>query len=76
MLSALRGLAAARDSDTGSHLVRTLEYVKILARRLAMMGFYKDELTDQKIEAFYKAAPLHDLGKVGIPDHLLLKIGW
>ena len=75
MLFALRDLAATRDSDTGSHLIRTPEYVKILAKRLAMMGYYRDELSDPKIEAFYKAAPLHDLGKVGIPDHILLKPG-
>jgi len=75
MLVALKSLASARDSDTGNHIVRTQHYVKVLAERLQSMGHYSDVLDVEKINAMFKAAPLHDIGKVGIPDHILLKPG-
>lgn len=75
MLVALKGLAAARDNDTGNHIVRTQHYVKVLAERLKLMGYHPEQLDTKKINAIYRAAPLHDIGKVGIPDSILLKAG-
>ena len=75
MLSSLNALALARDNETGSHIIRTQEYVKCLAERLRDQDAYADELSDKTIASLYKAAPLHDVGKVGIPDHILYKEG-
>ncbi len=75
MLSSLNALALARDNETGSHIIRTQEYVKCLAEQLRDQDAYTDELSDKTISNLYKAAPLHDLGKVGIPDHILYKEG-
>ena len=75
MLSSLNALAMARDNETGNHIVRTQNYVKKLALRLRNMGHYTNELSDEAIEILFKAAPLHDIGKVGIPDNILLKQG-
>jgi HD-GYP domain-containing protein (c-di-GMP phosphodiesterase class II) len=75
MLASLNSLAMARDNETGNHIIRTQNYVKKLALRLREMGHYKDELSDEMIENLFKAAPLHDIGKVGIPDHILHKQG-
>ncbi|WP_172793394.1 diguanylate cyclase domain-containing protein [Polynucleobacter sinensis] len=75
MLSSLNALALARDNETGSHIIRTQSYVKLIAERLRKNGHYLDLLTDKKIEYLYKAAPLHDIGKVGIPDNILYKDG-
>jgi HD-GYP domain-containing protein (c-di-GMP phosphodiesterase class II) len=75
MLITLNALALARDNETGNHIIRTQNYVKSLALRLRMMGHYVKELNDQCIETLYKAAPLHDIGKVGIPDNILNKMG-
>lgn len=73
MLSSLKSLSLARDNETGNHIVRTQHYVKILATRLKNLGHYTEELSDEAIEELFKAAPLHDIGKVGIPDEILLK---
>jgi HD-GYP domain-containing protein (c-di-GMP phosphodiesterase class II) len=75
MLSSLNALAKARDNETGNHIIRTQLYVKNLALRLRKMGYYESELSDKIIDLLYKAAPLHDIGKVGIPDDILLKPG-
>lgn len=75
MLASLNALALARDNETGNHILRTQRYVRALAVRLQALGVYKDELTDHAIELMFKAAPLHDIGKVGIPDHILHKPG-
>ena len=75
MLITLNALALARDNETGNHIIRTQNYVKSLALRLRMMGHYVKELNDQCIDTLYKAAPLHDIGKVGIPDNILNKMG-
>ncbi len=72
-LASLNALAKARDNETGNHIDRTQNYVKVLALRLRKDGHYAEELTDQNIEILFKAAPLHDIGKIGIPDHILLK---
>lgn len=75
MLSSLNALAMARDNETGAHIVRTQEYVRCLANRIRLQGDYAEELSDEAIENMHKAAPLHDVGKVGIPDGILYKKG-
>jgi len=75
MLQTLNALALARDNETGNHIIRTQNYVKQLALRLRSMGYCKDQLDDKNIDLLFKSAPLHDLGKVGIPDHILHKSG-
>ena len=75
LLNSLNALAMARDNETGNHIIRTQNYVKALALRLKNDGHYTESLSDQSIELLFKAAPLHDIGKIGIPDHILLKKG-
>jgi HD-GYP domain-containing protein (c-di-GMP phosphodiesterase class II) len=75
MLTALNALAKAKDNETGSHIMRTQQYVSLLANRLKKMGHHSQTLTEEHIERLVKVAPLHDLGKVGIPDHILNKEG-
>jgi putative two-component system response regulator len=72
---AMASLAETRDSDTGNHIRRTQYYVKALAEKLKghpRFGFF---LSDATIDMLFKSAPLHDIGKVGIPDRILLKPG-
>ena len=66
-------LAEFRDECTGNHIRRTQKYVGILAERLARLPKYADLLTPQYIELLEKSAPLHDIGKIAIPDNILLK---
>lgn len=75
MIVALTELALIRDNETGLHTQRTQRYVKALAQNLARSGDYADQLSATQIEFLVKATPLHDLGKIGIPDHILLKPG-
>ncbi|MET1080190.1 MAG: two-component system response regulator [Pseudomonas sp.] len=72
---ALASLAETRDNETGNHLRRTQNYVRTLAYRLREQPRFAVELDERTIELLYKSAPLHDIGKVGIPDHILLKPG-
>jgi len=74
-MRALASLAEARDDETGNHILRTQNYLQILAEELANHFQYADVLTQHTIEIYTKAAPLHDIGKVGIPDHVLYKPG-
>ena len=69
------GLAEFRDADTGNHIQRTQEYVRTLARWIAAQPDGPVELTEEAIDELAKAAPLHDIGKVAIPDGILLKPG-
>jgi putative two-component system response regulator len=68
-------LAEARDEETGEHLIRTSAYVKALASKLSQQAEYRHILTPRVIHAYQRAAPLHDIGKVGIPDRILQKKG-
>lgn len=70
---ALASLAETRDSETGYHIRRTQYYLRILAEHLRHHPRFGWYLTDKNIEQLFKSAPLHDIGKVGIPDHILLK---
>jgi len=72
---ALGSIAETRDHETGSHIYRTRAYVEIIAKRLAQLPRYKDSLSEMQWAMIWKSAPLHDIGKVGIPDHILLKPG-
>lgn len=72
---ALASLAETRDSDTGYHLRRTQLYVRSLALHLKTHPRFREFLSDSNITLLYKSAPLHDIGKVGIPDRILLKPG-
>jgi len=74
-IESLATLAEYRDPETGGHIKRTQNYVKALAVHLKDHPRYRDELNDDIIELLYLSAPLHDLGKVGVPDHILLKAG-
>lgn len=66
-------VAESRDVETGAHIVRTKKYVRLLAQTLLDTGHYQDELNAYVIELLYRAAPLHDIGKVGISDAILQK---
>lgn len=72
---ALASLAETRDNETGGHIKRTQHYVRLLAEGLSEHPRLKDHLTEKIIDLYFKTAPLHDIGKVGIPDHILLKPG-
>ncbi|XOV81224.1 MAG: HD domain-containing phosphohydrolase [Aestuariibacter sp.] len=68
-------LAETRDPETGGHIKRTQTYVKTLAEALRTHPRFQSFLSQDNIEQMYKSAPLHDIGKVGIPDSILLKPG-
>jgi len=72
---ALAALAETRDNDTGNHIRRTQRYVKVLAEGLRDHPRFSATLTDTYIDELFRAAPLHDIGKVGIIDSILLKPG-
>jgi response regulator RpfG family c-di-GMP phosphodiesterase len=72
---AMATMAETRDNETGNHLRRTQTYIRALAMKLRSHPRFSDYLTDDSIESLYKLAPLHDIGKVGIPDYILLKQG-
>jgi len=71
----MASMAETRDNETGNHILRTQEYVKILAEFLQTHPRFDHFLTSENIELLFKSAPLHDIGKVGIPDSILLKPG-
>jgi len=75
-IRAMASLAETRDNDTGNHIRRTQHYLELLAVKLRFNPRFSSFLNDDKtIEMLYKSAPLHDIGKVGIPDRILLKPG-
>lgn len=74
-IRALASLAETRDNETGNHIKRTQHYVKILAEALVDHERFAAHLDADTIELLFKSAPLHDIGKVGIPDAILLKPG-
>lgn len=71
----MASLAETRDNETGNHILRTQHYVKVLAEHLKAHPRFSHYLSDSMIGWLYKSAPLHDIGKVGIPDHILRKPG-
>jgi len=71
----LAALAETRDPETGEHIKRTQKYIRELALELQGTEEYQNVLTNEYIELLYKSAPLHDIGKVGVKDSILLKPG-
>ena len=74
-MASMAAVAETRDPETGAHIKRTQHYVKSIAERLSQMGVYTDILTPEYIDLLFVSAPLHDIGKVGVPDNILLKPG-
>ncbi len=72
---ALASLAETRDNETGNHILRTQHYVLALATHLRDHARFSAALSEEVVDRLFKAAPLHDIGKVGIPDRILLKPG-
>lgn len=72
---ALAKLAESRDSDTGAHLERVQQYCRCLAQQLASCERYSSVIDSDFVRLIFQTSPLHDIGKVGIPDAILLKPG-
>jgi putative two-component system response regulator len=71
----MASLAETRDNETGNHIRRTQHYVRLLSEFLKTKPAFSDYLDDKTISLLFKSAPLHDIGKVGVPDSILLKPG-
>ncbi|MDQ8022028.1 MAG: CHASE2 domain-containing protein [Moraxellaceae bacterium] len=71
----MAAVAETRDPETGAHIKRTQHYVRAIAETLRDNGRHLDILTPEYIGLLFASAPLHDIGKVGVPDHILLKPG-
>ncbi len=74
-IQSLASLAETRDNETGGHIWRTQNYVRVLAENLMTHPHFSNYLDESTILLLYKSAPLHDIGKVGVPDAILLKPG-
>ena len=74
-ISAFCSLVEARDNETGDHIRRTQHYMLALCENMRTNPRHRAELTDENITLIFKSAPLHDIGKVAIPDNILLKPG-
>ncbi|MCJ1886460.1 two-component system response regulator [Pseudomonas sp. LA21] len=74
-IQAMTSLAETRDNETGNHIRRTQHYVKLLAEILREHPRFRHFLNDETIRLLFKSAPMHDIGKIGIPDYILLKPG-
>jgi len=75
MVQTLLSVVEVRDAETGRHSRRTQLYTKLLAEQLTAHPRFRDYLTPERIDLLASLAPLHDIGKVGVPDHLLNKPG-
>lgn len=74
-MESMAAIAETRDPETGAHIKRTQYYVKAVAERLRANGQHPQTLSQEYIDLLFVSAPLHDIGKVGVPDHILLKPG-
>lgn len=74
-MEAMVSMVETRDPETGEHIVRTQYYARAIAEHLRDTGHFTDILTDHYINTLFLSAPLHDIGKVGVPDNILLKPG-
>ncbi len=74
-IESMASVAETRDPETGAHIKRTQHYVRAIADKLKHDGHYTETLTKGYIDLLFLSAPLHDIGKVGVPDHILLKPG-
>ena len=75
IISAFCSLVEARDNETGNHIRRTQHYVLTLCKKLSHHPRFATELTQNNIQLLFKSVPLHDIGKVASPDHILLNPG-
>jgi adenylate cyclase len=75
MIQTLLSLTETRDAETGRHSRRTQEYVRLLAQQLSHNPEFENYLTPERVDLVSSLAPLHDIGKVGVPDHILNKPG-
>lgn len=74
-IESMAAVAETRDPETGGHIKRTQYYVRAVAQRLQQTGHYTQILTKEYVDLLFLSAPLHDVGKVGVPDYILLKPG-
>lgn len=72
---AMAKLAESRDPETGAHLERVRNYCRVLTQHLASVDKYREQVDAEYVRLIYQTSPLHDIGKVGIPDSVLLKPG-
>lgn len=72
-MEAMVSMVETRDPETGEHIVRTQHYARAIAEHLRDTGFFTETLTDRFIKNLFLSVPLHDIGKVGTPDRILLK---
>jgi len=75
IIFSLAKLAESRDPETGAHLERMREYCRVLAEHLSRHPKFADQVDGDYVQTIYLTSPLHDIGKVGIPDSVLLKPG-
>lgn len=75
MVMGFANLIENRDNNTGGHIKRTVEYVRLITDELKKRGVYSEILTKDYVENLLKAAPMHDIGKVAVPDAILCKPG-
>jgi len=75
LITGFANLIESKDPTTGEHIKRTSKYVELISKKLRELGFYTEKLTDSEIAYMVKAAPLHDIGKMEIPDAILTKPG-
>ena len=73
MISGLASVIESRDIDTGLHVSRTREYVKLIAKGALQDGIYTDEIDDRYVDLIYTLAPIHDVGKIVVSDTILKK---
>lgn len=74
-INAVISLVETRDDNTAHHITRTIKFVDILAKQLLKMDVYREDLTPEFLSNITRASTLHDIGKIGIPDKVLLKNG-
>ncbi|MDR1621591.1 MAG: response regulator, partial [Synergistaceae bacterium] len=73
LITSFSDLIECRDGNTGGHVMRTSQYVRFLGEELLRRNMFADELTDKALEMIVRATPLHDVGKIGVSDVILLK---
>lgn len=71
----MANLAESRDPETGAHLDRMREYCRVIAEHLSRQAKFREQVDGEFVQLIYMTSPLHDIGKVGIPDRILLKAG-
>ncbi len=75
LIMVLADIVESRDKCTGDHVRKTAAYVRIIVEKMKEMGLYADQLTDQFVDDVIHSAPLHDIGKIHVPDNILNKPG-